>query len=349
MALLAQELAAEVHQPPTPGMALSAGDTLRAKVLPQGAWWAMARQVQGRTGPQDAVFCSSEAGGFQLAAVYADKPRRPRLALFVHNVDRPRTRFALKWWRMAKRVDLFLACSTQQVIFLQEFLGLSADRVRLIWDHTDTQFFTPGVVSPDKRRPLVVSVGLEQRDYKTLAAATGDLDIDVRISGFSKDAAAIAQTFPTTLPANMERRFYAWSELLQLYRDADAVVVSCRENRYAAGVQSLMEGMACGRPVIATATVGLKSYLDDQTVRSIAPGDAAGMRQAIQETLARPEVAAQRAARGRALALQRHGMDRYVSDIANALRGLTPAPTDAVGSLAGELPMAPPPSTLETV
>ncbi|MES2889333.1 MAG: glycosyltransferase family 4 protein [Pseudomonadota bacterium] len=348
MALLAHELSAQVHQPPAPGVALSAADSLRAKVLPRGDWWALARQVQAKTGPQDTVFCSSEAGGFQLAAVCAEKARRPRLAVFVHNVDRPRTRFALKWWHMAERVDLFLACSTQQVAFLRTFLNLPAERVQLVWDHTDTRFFTPGLVSPDKRRPLIVSVGLEQRDYKTLAAATGDLDIDVRISGFSKDAAALAKTFPATLPANMDRRFYAWDELLQLYRDADAVVVSCRENRYAAGVQSLMEGMACGRPVIATATEGLKSYLNDEVVRQVPPGNAADLRQAILQTLAEPALAARQASQGRALALQRHDMARYVKDIADALRGLTRPPMALPDTPPGAMPLAPPPALATT-
>ena len=82
-------------------------------------------------------------------------------------------------------MDLFLACSQRQVDFLREHLGLPSDRVRLVWDHTDTRFFSPG---PARRgpRPVIASVGLEQRDYRTLAAATHDLDVDVRISGSSQ-------------------------------------------------------------------------------------------------------------------------------------------------------------------
>jgi glycosyltransferase involved in cell wall biosynthesis len=319
MWLLGQELPALVHEPDDAlGGAI---DRIRARIVPPQSLWTLAQRVHAQTGPGDVVFCSSEAGGLQLAAVGAGRSRRPRLAVFVHNVDRPRARFALKWWRMGRSVDLFLACSMRQVEFLREYLSLSDDRVRHVWDHTDTTFFSAGPMSAQKQRPLVVSVGLEQRDYKTLAAASHDLDLDVRISGFSKDGAAMARTFPDPLPANMSRRFYAWPELVQLYRDADVVVVSCHENKYAAGVQSLMEAMACGRPVIASTTEGLADYLGESVI-GFPPGDAAALRAAIKAALNDPAGSAARAERGHALALRRFAMERYLADVGSSLRAL---------------------------
>ena len=318
MAVLADRLGATVHEPDDDPSS-HALDKLRAAVAPSEALWALARRVVAQAGPGDTVFCSSEAGGLQVAAMCGRRARRPRLCLFVHNVDRPRARLALKWWRMADKVDVFLACSQPQVEFLRRYLNLPADRVRHVWDHTDTRFFTPGPAAPDKRRPVVVSVGLEQRDYKTLAAATHDLDLDVRISGFSKDAGALARTFPETLPANMSRRFYSWPDLVQLYRDADVVVVSCHENKYAAGVQSLMEAQACRRPVVATATEGLGAYLDD-SVLCVPPGDAPAMRAAIAATLADQAASQSRARRGHDLAVHRYDMDRYVGDVIGAMQ-----------------------------
>jgi glycosyltransferase involved in cell wall biosynthesis len=88
---------------------------------------------------------------------------------------------------------------------------------------------------------------------------------------------------------------------VQLYRDADVVVVSCHENRYAAGVQTLMEAMACRRPVIATATRGLASYLHPSVI-AVPPGDAAAMRAAIRGLLADPAGAEARAREGHAQA-----------------------------------------------
>jgi glycosyltransferase involved in cell wall biosynthesis len=151
-----------------------------------------------------------------------------------------------------------MSCSKSQADFLARYLDLSPDRTCFVWDHTDTSFFCPGPAQK-KERATIVSVGLEQRDYRTLAHATESMNVDVCISGFSRDSATSRRAFPETLPSNMSRRFYDWSDLAQLYRDAAIVVVSVFENNYAAGVQGLMEGMASGRPVVVTATEGLSN------------------------------------------------------------------------------------------
>lgn len=322
MAELALTLDAVVHSPDGSHEA-SPLDGLRSRVAGPPAMWSLARNVMASCEPGDVVFCPSEAGGLQLAAIAGRN--RPRIAVFVHNLDRPRGRAGLKLWNAATKVDLFLACSTEQVDFLRRYLHLGDERVQHVWDHTDTQFFTPAAPSAGKRRPLVVSVGLERRDYKTLAAAAHDLDVDIKVSGFSKDAAALARTFPDPLPANMSRRFYEWSDLAQLYSDADVVVVSCFPNRYAAGVQSLMEACSARRPVIVTATEGLAAYIDEETVLAVPPGDVAAMRAAIVRTLAHREEAEQRAGRAHALAQRRYDMDRYIAEIATALRSLAGA------------------------
>jgi glycosyltransferase involved in cell wall biosynthesis len=317
--LLADELNAAIYEPD--GSPASVTDRWRAFVAPPPALWTLARRVRSAALPGDVVFCMSEGGGLQLAAVCPYGPLRPGIVVFVHNIDRPRARFALRWWRMVRKIDLFLACSENQVDFLRQFLNLPEDRVQHIWDHTDTHFFSPGQQSPTKKKRLVVSVGLEQRDYTTLAKATCELDIDVRISGFSKDAGTVANALPETLPANMSMRFYQWPELVQLYRDADVVVVSCHQNKYAAGVQSLMEAMACKRPIVATTTYGLKEYLNPFII-AVPPDDIQAMRDAICHLLSDPANAETRAASGHELALQRHSMERYVHDVAKAVRRL---------------------------
>ncbi|MDB5894514.1 MAG: glycosyl transferase group 1, partial [Rhodoferax sp.] len=200
---------------------------------------------------------------------------------------------------------------------------LRNERVLFIWDQTDTQFFSPGPASPDKVRPVVMSVGMERRDYGALASATGDMEIDVRIIGFSADTRVLASAYPLEKPANMSRRFYSWVELQQLYRDADIVVVSLHPNRYAAGVQGLMEGLASGRPVIVTATEGLAGYLHtSKAMRLVPPGDALRMREAIADLLARPEERQRMGTEALALAHERHRCEQYVATLASALRGL---------------------------
>jgi len=199
------------------------------------------------------------------------------------------------------------------------------DRLLPLSDQTDLRFFAPG---PPHHvpRPVLMSVGLEQRDYRTLADATADMDVDVRISGFSADARAIANAFPETMPANMTRGFFEWPDLLALYRTASVVVVSLAPNSYAAGIQVLLEAIACARPVVVTRTEGLAEYLDrPDLVTTTPPHDAAAMRAAIGAKLADPAAAQAQADAARAHYAPRIDSDAHVDAIAERLRAMAAA------------------------
>ena len=90
----------------------------------------------------------------------------------------------------------------------------------------------------------------------------------------------------------MTRRYYSWPELVQLYRDADIVVAAVFPCPYAAGVTTLMEGLSCHRPVVATRSPGLANYFEPSDGLSVVePFDSDGMRQAIVRLLERPNEA----------------------------------------------------------
>lgn len=320
MGLVARELGAAVHWPKDEKPTLL--DRLRAKLLGPGPdIWAFARRLDRMLAPGDVVYCQGEDLGLPIAAASGGRGRARIVSMF-HNIDRPRGRLGVRLLNLRKRMDIFFAVGKLQADYLRRALGLGEDRVRWIDDNTDTGFFSPGARTPERVRPLIMSVGLEQRDYRTLAAASADLDLDVRISGFSRDATAIARAFPETMPANMERRFYEWPELRQLYRDADIVVVSIAENDYGAGIQVVMEGLASGRPVIASRTRGLADFLDTVPVIQFEPGDVDALRAAIVATLADPDEAARRGAQGRAVALARLDQRHYAAALVGAMREL---------------------------
>jgi glycosyltransferase involved in cell wall biosynthesis len=323
MAELATALGARVHD--GAGLAPGLADKILGKATRTSPlWWAIARKLRSETQPGDAIFCTGEDIGVPVASLCGHNG--VKVAMMAHYVDRLKGRLALGLFNVRRRAALVCAVSRPQVTFLQRFLGFSADKAPFVWDQTDTQFFSPGPQTPGKTRPVIMSVGLEQRDYGSLAAATADLDVDVQISGFSADTKVISRAFPAEMPANMSRRFYPWPDLLQLYRDADLVVVSLFPNNYAAGVQFLMEALACGRPVVATATTGLDGYLDaPEAIRLVPTGDPAKMREAIVDLLDQPQTRAQMSEAAAALARHRHRLEDYVGVLAQAMRGLAAA------------------------
>lgn len=317
MALLADRLGARVHD--GSDLQPDARDRLLAKLTRmRPLWWALARRLRREAAPGDVIYCTGEDIGLPVAALCG---RRCRVAMMAHFVDRLKGKVALRAFGARSNTALFLAVARPQVEFLRRFLRLGEERVSFVWDQTDTAFFSPGPQQPGRKRPLVMSLGLEQRDYTTLAQATADLDIDVSISGFSADTRVLDRAFPQTMPANMTRRFYPWPDLRQLYRDADIVVVSLFPNRYAAGVQALMEGLASGRPVIVSATEGLAGYLDAPGVQTVPPGDAGALRAAIEVLLAAPPTPAALAAAAQ-VAQERHRVEAYVETIATNLERL---------------------------
>lgn len=317
---LCGRLNAQIHAP-APSAAGRRDDYMRARLIGSPAAWELARQIAAATGPGDTIFCTSENNGFPIAMAAGGRRESPRIAMMVHNINRPRARAAWHLFGLKQKLDLIMSPSRPQIASLTR-AGYDPSKCRFVFDQTDINFFSPGPAMP-KPRPLVVSVGLEQRDYRTLALATAAMDLDVRISGYSNDAAVLANTFPQTMPLNFHRRFYEWRDLAQLYRDADVVVVALRPNRYAAGVQALLEAMASGRPVIVTSSEGLTGYLDDGDALTVVPQqDAVSMGVAIQALIRDPVAAEVRARRAREIAVSRYATMAYLLTIEQALREL---------------------------
>lgn len=326
--LLGRRLGA-TFEPPT-ALSVSFKDKLLSKIVGSPDIWSFANQFKLSGNQDKLLFCPSEDIAIPVAASLKKDDDSVKIAAVFHNINRPRGRLAMSFFSTAKQIDLFLVHSYSQLDFLRHQLQIPDSRVRLVPYSIDGDFFTPGPAAPDKSRPVLASVGLEKRDYRLLAAATQDLDVDVKISGYSQYARDTSSTFPEVSPANLSRRFYEWSELVQLYRDADIVVVCLQENPYAAGVTTLLEAMACKRPVIVTRTEGLVDYLLDESVMlTVEPGDEAGLRRAIQYLLDNPEEAAEKAERGYQIFLERYRLAHYIETLAESLESLSSNPVAA--------------------
>jgi Glycosyl transferases group 1 len=334
---LSQALNATVHQPEQ--HLVQSIDRLAAKLIGQPEHWALARSLVHQLNQNDTVFCTCESVGFPLAILASKQSNRPKLAVYVMQPENIRVRVTSELLGLAQTIDLFLTNTQIKAETLCRNLRLPDHRVHVVREQTDTQFFSPGAVSIHKTRPILASAGLEQRDYKTLAAATHDLDIDVKICAVSPNASSKTRVaFPEIMPQNMTPHPQDWQQFRQLYRNADIVVVSLLNNPYSAGLTTLMEALACRRPVIITRTTGLaERFIDAGVVTGVNPGDAAGMREAISQLLNNPAMAAAQAQKGYELLLKEHSSEHYVEDMVAQLQQisqqeLAPQPSYAVTS-----------------
>ncbi len=229
----------------------------------------------------------------------------------------------MKLFKLADRIDLFITNTAFKADYLRQYLNLPSEQLFLVDEQTDTRFFTPGSQSPDKTGLIIGSGGLEQRDYRTLAKATQDLDLDVRVCAVSPNAKVYPDTFPEVLPGNMSCDYYDWRNLRQLYRDSDVVVVSLKNHSYQAGFTTLFEAMSCRRPVVMTRTPGLaEEFADAGIITGVQPGDAEGMSEAIRHLLDHPDLAEQQAQWGYELVQQHYNSEQYVNSLAEQLKSL---------------------------
>ncbi|NVD45288.1 glycosyltransferase family 4 protein [Qipengyuania atrilutea] len=321
MKQLADRLDAEVHSPP--GKSGKLLDKVRSQFIGTPELWGYARELTRQFTAKDVVYCPDEEVGLPLAALCSQNQNGAKIALMVHNVDRPRARLTLKSSAACRSAAMYLAVSHRQLTFLERTIGIDASRTAFVADQTDMRFFTPGPPNPQKVRPLLVSAGLEKRDYAVLSEAVENLDVDVRITGFSADAKSGSSRFPQSWPSNFDRRRYEWTELVDLYRNADIVVVPVIPSSYAAGVTTIVEGMASRRPVIASNSEGLTGYLDDtDAILSVEPENPGELRDAIVTLLENPERAERMGQRGFEIAGERYSSEVHVENIAKIMEDL---------------------------
>ncbi len=317
---ISQLLGAKVYQPS--GVRVTPIDKMLAKIIGRPEHWALARQLSSQLKEDDVIYCDGETLGIPVALTLSAHRHRPKVVMFVHNINRPRGRLALKLFNLKDKVDLFMVGTASQAEFLHRYLSKSENRIYKTYCQApvDISFFTPGVASKELLRPIIGSGGLEKRDYQTLALATSELNVDVKICAYSPSTKAQQKTFPKVMPKNMSCRFYDWCDLVQLYRDSDIVVLPLFENNYQAGLTTLFEAMACGRPVIITRSDGIiGDLINSGMVTGVNPCDPVGLKQAIEELLNNPEKASAQAQRGYELVTREFNSSKYVEELAKKL------------------------------
>ncbi|MDY6896696.1 MAG: glycosyltransferase family 4 protein [Cyanobacteriota bacterium] len=317
-----QVLKAKIYQPIN--VEVSSQDRKLAKIIGFPECWALARQLSEQLNDNDVIYCDGEHLGIPIATVCSQKQKRPKIAVLFHNINRPKGYLALNLFKVSNSIDLFVTGTNSQTKFLHRYLNLPKHRIFQIPSHpsTDTSFFTPKPVSQKKVRPLIASGGLEKRDYKTLANATKDLNLDVKICAFSPNKTASKRTFPEIMPSNMYCGFYEWEDLLQLYCDADLVVLPLLDNNYQAGLSTLFEAMACRKPIIVTRSPKagiINKLIDLGIVTGVNSGNSVELKQAIINLLNDPEQANKQAQLGHEFVCKYYNHGQYIQDLTTKL------------------------------
>jgi hypothetical protein len=258
-----------------------------------------ARALDGLRGARDADLVLAMLEHWALApGLLSRMPgtgygRRPLVSVVCWAAEDLRTGTA-RQRRQARAIlrDSDLVCywsGNQTEVFLEH--GASKDRLLSLTFGTETAYFG---ADPDRPRDLdVLAVGVDRgRDYATLAQAMTGSAVRVQVLARPANLAGV------TLPPNVEViGTLPQHEYAAMLRRARVVVVPTHELAYPTGQTVALDAAAAGAAVVVTSTPAMREYfVDGVTALMPAPGDAAGLRRAV-ETLGDDEESRLRLAR----------------------------------------------------
>jgi len=328
----------------------AAGRSLVGRSIRATAGLAAAQAVLafGQRHRYDCVITDGEHVGIPLALLLRLSRSRIKHITIGHRLSTPKKRAFFRVLHVQRRIDRIALHSRLQHDIALYQLGIEPSRLAVFPYQVDTKFWSPRSV-PDE--PLIVSAGLEHRDYATLFRAVDGLSAQVVIGAASRwSRHALRQVAP---PPNVRIGSFDYPALRDLYARASVVVVPLADVDNQAGVTTILEAMAMGKPVIVTQSLGQTDVVQDRrTARGrirprrmsltqlfaaqagvtieangiyVAPGDAAGLRSSIEYLLDHPDERMRLGRAGRQMAEQLFTVEQFAERMRSLVGATLPS------------------------
>lgn len=177
----------------------------------------------------------------------------------------------------------------------------------------------------DNPQPFIVSAGKTERDHDTLVKAFLSIDYPLKIYCSANTAPSL-----TGLPEHIEinasnssHNAVSYQEILAAYRNAFAIAIPLAKTNNLAGLTSLLDAMAVGKPVIMTRNQSIDLDVEKEGIGFwVEPEDVQGWQQAIAYLLAHPEEALAMGDRGRHLCETKYNLNAFTTTLAKNLKSV---------------------------
>ncbi len=239
--------------PPKIGMNIAPDTMARAMI---GA----AEKIVAEEGPFDVVDAHYFYPDGVAAAALARRLQLPMTVTargtdinLIPEYDRPRARILATADQAAASITVCAALRDEMIA-----IGADAEKIRVLRNGVDLDVFHPPAERAPNARKKLVSVGhlIERKGHHLVIEALADLpDCELEIAGDGPDFAAL-QRLAEDLGVADRTTFLGrvpHEDLAGIYGRADAMVLASSREGWA---NVLLEAMACGTPVIATAIWG---------------------------------------------------------------------------------------------
>jgi len=272
--------------------------------------------------PKTVVYTTGETWGLPVAFVSGLLRRRFVHVMYVHRLYSPKWLQFLCYMGRFLHVDGWICVNKYQAALLRSVLPKSADRVTVVSQTVDTQFYDPLKVHESDQSPYILSVGAEMRNYTVFFDAVRNLNIPVVLKASSAWMAQMRDA-PRDMPSNVtliDRRL-SYVELRDLYGGASLVVVPLYDTPQAAGMTTILEAMSMAKPVVVTQSRGLPDGLISGENCLVVDPNPAQLGEAIVRLLGEPETMMNIAQAGQNFARENYSLERYAYGVATFLKG----------------------------
>jgi glycosyltransferase involved in cell wall biosynthesis len=210
-------------------------------------------------------------------------------------------------FRAAQRV----AVTTEEMKhYIIEQYGIPSDRVRVIPNYVLTELFRPDPDGGHQQGRLCFVGRLEsQKNLFALLEAVRGLEVELEIIGDGPQRKALEEEagkkgikafFLGNLPH---------SELPRRFNSAEIVVLP---SLYEGHPKSLIEAMACGRPVVASDAPGIREIVSHRETGYLSAPTPGGIRAALEEVLGNATLRERMGRAARAFVLERFTLEQAV-------------------------------------
>lgn len=284
---------------------------------------ALAMMAFQRRQNYDTIFTNAENVALPLAMLLKTVSQRPRHVTIAHRLSAKRKRVFYTLLGVHRQMDAIFVYASSQREFASKVLGIPKNLLRLIPFHADHKFYRPMAERP-VRDNQICAAGLEWRDYPTLIDAVEDQpELSVRLAAASPWSKHSNETEARPLPANVDARRYDYRALRDLYAESSFVVVPLYENDFQAGITTILEAMAMGKPVAVSGTKGqTDAVIDGINGLYVMPESVAEWRKVIARLRSDSVLRARLGRRARRWIEENATLDHWVGNIVAALHDL---------------------------
>jgi len=290
--------------------------------------WALAVLGFQRCHEYDVVLTHGENVGLPFALLISTLSRRPRHVTTAYYFTGKRN---FLWYRALgahRSIDKIFTLARRQYEVGRERLRISEDKLVHVeaCGFIDAKFFGTAMAQAVNERQIC-SAGREFRDYGTLLRAVATLpDIKLKIDPSSPWSLHKSEVEGLSIPPNAEICRMEMGAVRNLYAESAVVVIPLYDNPIGAGMTTVAEVMAMGKPAIVTSPkdngfAGRPDIIDGENFLAVDVGDVAGMRSAIERLMNDGELRRRIGANARKWAEKHAGRQEWLDIVIEAMSG----------------------------